>query len=830
MAVWGLAGVGCGESTPVRSAAPAARFDRRIQIPEDAFAVIDVDLGRVRKSAVWHLIRRVVTHESSLAAACPGVLGTAQQATVAMRSVEHAGLEVFAVLHGIDRAATLACLRAQPAPALAGASPAASSSRPLACQRYDDAVHGLATCGTVTRTSMPELRRAQDALAAATREGTDAACAAATVAIEHATARRSQLGWACGSDDFGDHVEREERASRRDAPRTGELHQLGPDSFVLEDRELVQFVDDHTLVTVRAGERSNGETRVLQAEMRALLAPAVKPRWYDAARTARDRTRAIWLALDPGSLDSSGRDRHDGDGGPPIIPLPRLVGTIDVDGDLGLELRLQRGHYGEELASDLFSLISRIDRDPQLAHATAEVTCLGPAPEGPAVDRCKAAIAHRDGFGRSISLSSPAPRIPPERLLDGEVYDASELGSCVDQPWPGGYLDCVTAAKDSAASLQCSQLFVDKVELAYAYRPMCGGRDVGLRIALPLPLVEAFKLAELVVASPRLDCRARSSGAPTSVEIVPGSPVEATACFDGECLAADVAASHAGHADTRWRHVSSSYGDERCLGPWNATPSTDLNGHATVPAGTLPDLSWISVRCGQEVYANAESRKQTLRLCVGAQINDCVEFRASGPIQALSVNPGGSLVALVSGAPGAQWVETFARATRRRVARFSAGTTAAQPCARAQLLGDTVLVTTGACADSALPAPGAYLATTAGKRLALVGGDQPLALASAPPVALDGHRWAFVAATGDTVVIQDASTGVVERRVATGAEVEPGMVAAGADTAGHIIVAFGGTTPRAGSLASIDAATGIVLPIAALPICPAETRLWPDGP
>ena len=362
---------------------------------------------------------------------------------------------------------------------------------------------------------------------------------------------------------------------------------------------------------------------------------------------------------------------------------------------------------------------------------------------------------------------------------------------------------------------------------------MCDGRDVGLRIALPLPLVEAFKLAELVVATPRLDCRAPSSGAPTSVEIerrVPGSPVEATACFDGECLAADVAASHAGHADTRWRHVSSSYGDERCLGPWNATPDTDLNGRATVPAGTLPDLSWISMRCGQEVYASAESRKQTLRLCVGAQINDCVEFRAAGPIHALSVNPGGSLVALVSGAPGAQWVETFARATRRRVARFSAGTTAAQPCARAQLLGDTVLVTTGACADSALPAPGAYLATTAGKRIALVGGDQPLALASAPPVALDGHRWAFVAATGDTVVIQDASTGVVERRVATGAEVEPGMVAAGADTAGHIIVAFGGTTPRAGSLASIDAATGIVLPIAALPICPAETRLWPDGP
>lgn len=169
-----------------------------------------------------------------------------------------------------------------------------------------------------------------------------------------------------------------------------------------------------------------------------------------------------------------------------------------------------------------------------------------------------------------------------------------------------------------------------------------------------------------------------------------------------------------------------------------------------------------------------------------------MSFRAAGPIHALSLNPGGSLVALISGTPGAQWVETFERATKRRIARFSAGTTAAQPCARAQLLGDTVLVTTGACTARALPAPGAYLATPAGKQLALVGGDQPLALSSTPPVALGGHRWAFVAATGDTVVIHDASTGVVERRIATGAPVEPDMVTAGADTLSHLVLAFGG--------------------------------------
>lgn len=833
-ALGGLGAVSCGKPAPVvPGAAPAARVDGGIQIPQDAFAVIDVDLERVRKSAVWHLVRRVVTHESSVVMACPGVLDTAQQATVAMRAGERrSGFEVSAILHGIDRAATLACLRARPAPSVAAPNPPAGTGRSLACQRYDDAIHGLAECGTVALTSIAELRHAQDALAAATRDGAEAACATATAAIEHATARRSEMGWECGSDDFGDEARREARASREGARRTGELHPIGPDSFLLEDRELLQFVDDHTLVTVRAGRPVYGDATALQAALRALLASPSAPRWYDAARTARDRTRAIWLALDPEQLDARDRDRHDDDD-PSRVPLPRLAGTIDVGSDLGLDLRVQRGHYGEELSTDLFNLVSRIDRDPLLAHATAKLTCLGSAPAGPRVQRCAAAIARREQLiGRQIVLSSSRAWLPPDRLLVGEVYDASEISSCVDQPWPDGYLDCLTAAADSAAGQHCNeQWFGDKLENVHGHRAICGARDVGLRIALPLPLIESFKLAELALATPRLDCREPSSGAPRPVVVLRNertSSVEAGACFGdrGGCLIADLAVAHTGHADTRWRH-DSLYPEEDCLGPWNATPSTDLNGHNLAPPGTLPDLSWLSLHCGGEVYATTESRTQTARLCTGEQGKDCVSFRAAGPIHTLSVNPRGSLIALVSGAPGAQWVETFARATKRRIARFSAGTTAAQPCARAQLLGDTILVTTGACTADARSAPGAYLATSAGKRLALVGGDQPLALSSTPPLALGGHRWAFVAATGDAVVIHDASTGAVERRIATGAPVEPDMVTAGADTLGHLVLAFGGATPRSGSLASIDVATGAVLPIAPLPICPADVRLWP---
>ncbi|MBC7978796.1 MAG: hypothetical protein H7138_27750, partial [Myxococcales bacterium] len=115
LAIVVVLGLGCGESAPARRTVPAASADRRIQLPEDAFAVIDVDLARVRKSVVWHLVRRVITHGSSLVAACPGVLVDAQQATIAMRMrQDRGGLEVVAVLRGIDRANTLTCLRAKP--------------------------------------------------------------------------------------------------------------------------------------------------------------------------------------------------------------------------------------------------------------------------------------------------------------------------------------------------------------------------------------------------------------------------------------------------------------------------------------------------------------------------------------------------------------------------------------------------------------------------------------------------------------------------------------------------------------------------------------------
>jgi carotenoid cleavage dioxygenase-like enzyme len=73
------------------------------------------------------------------------------------------------------------------------------------------------------------------------------------------------------------------------------------------------------------------------------------------------------------------------------------------------------------------------------------------------------------------------------------------------------------------------------------------------------------------------------------------------------------------------------------------------------------------------------------------------------------------------------------------------------------------------------------------------------------------------------VVIQDVATGAVERRIATGEQIEPGKVAASADDLGHLVLVFAGATARAGGLVLIDAASGTVQPIAARTTCPATT-------
>ncbi len=65
--------------------------------------------------------------------------------------------------------------------------------------------------------------------------------------------------------------------------------------------------------------------------------------------------------------------------------------------------------------------------------------------------------------------------------------------------------------------------------------------------------------------------------------------------------------------------------------------------------------------------------------------------------------------------------------------------------------------------------------TLAGKRIAAVGDSGFDALAS-QPVALGDTRWAFVARTGDAVVIQDVATGAITQTIATGAAVDAGFV------------------------------------------------------
>jgi hypothetical protein len=154
------------------------------------------------------------------------------------------------------------------------------------------------------------------------------------------------------------------------------------------------------------------------------------------------------------------------------------------------------------------------------------------------------------------------------------------------------------------------------------------------------------------------------------------------------------------------------------------------------------------------------------------------------------------------------------------------------------VLDDALLVSTGACgAADAQPTiassraafprtllPGAHLATLQGRRIAPVAGAQPLAIL-ARPFPISGKRWAFVAATGDEVVIQDVATGVVERRIATGEPGEPGKLIAGADALGNLVIAYGGTGPRSGSVTVVETATSAVRSIPSLPECPPDVYL-----
>lgn len=764
--------VGCGsESTkPVAPAAKAA--SQRFRLPEGVLAVLDVDIPRLRASALWYLARQVMERESTLASVCPEVIESAHGVTVALRITEDRGdhpppSATFAIVHGADAARARACLTRAASGAVreAAASPAepvVAEDRPPECQRYDEAVHELFTCEDVPVSVAADVKAAQALLAASHGGDAARACGQALATVERANARRSALGVDCLAGR-----ERKRTLARRAAWRDEIRGTWVDDRTFMLAGELVYLVDDRTLIEIRAMGGADRET--LRGELRAMLAGASQPRWYDADRAALRGDQAAWFALDAEQLAEPDRD----DPVPHGVHKPRrITGSVALHGGVRLDLRLHDMRYDKgwtfvtEVAGRVLDEPSAQAADPVQVRAS----CAGPALTGPRASRCRKLYDHLVALNPT---ASPAPADPAAAGKRGGaavvaaalagLQDEGALSSCMDAP--DAFLACAEQASTSAAIGRCYDTLPPWDEA------VCGSRTVAIGIDLPLMLIESLKIAALPDRRSTRDCRGPGTGEPLAISLD----------VDRE------------HPDQRIAKV--------CLGGAAGCWSVDVADHAVAE----PDARWSA---GQSFERPPQYG-------------------------------GVPFTVRVTGRPGAQVIETWDAAGKRRLARFPARTTAAQPCASVQALDDTLLVTTGACFDETRytrPPPvglaerlasarTAYLVTLRGTRLAAVG--DPAAVMIMTPVKIADHRWAFATQTGDAVVIQDVATGELVQRIATGAPVEPGMVALTGDASGHLVLVYGGATARAHTLTTVDVARGSLTSFTAPPQCPAPA---PGGP
>ncbi len=240
----------------------------------------------------------------------------------------------FTIVRGADRASLLACLRGPPDDV---ALPPPTGRHPSSCRAFDVAVHAFGRCGTQVPLSLhAELDGARVRLGNADPDDAERACAAALDVVQRVDARRTELGWEC----------REHEHAR--APIVSELD---ASTLVVDHRELVHFVDDHTLVMVAGESYNTPDPGVLVHDLRAFLARPRAPHWSDDARARLDPRRAVWIALRPLAM-------LEGESAAARADLPSLVaGTLDLHDGMTAELRLVG-------ASALRVLELRADRRP----------------------------------------------------------------------------------------------------------------------------------------------------------------------------------------------------------------------------------------------------------------------------------------------------------------------------------------------------------------------------------------------------------------------------------------------------------------------------------
>jgi hypothetical protein len=536
-------------------------------------------------------------------------------------------------------------------------------------------------------------------------------------------------------------------------------------------------------------------------------------------------------------------------------PTPRITGSVELHSDATIDVRMTTVKLGDVMSG------MRLADEPFLRGASLSLGCAPPAPSGPHVAQCAEAVAHR------AALTASTRSELDELLRDGGVT------RCAEAELPASYFSCMTGAMTTAAAQQCDQQLPADKQSLYLGGPACGSRELALQVRVPLPLIESLKLLEIVDLRQIPDCRTPHTSPPMRFKIGPMvtdgatsvgavlqlGPSERPWLVD---LSPGPAPGATIHPDRRWttRREFDPQFTQSCLGPFQLAPplfawsspteACDVSGSSAHGAYRRPPVT-----------TDVVPATRTVKVCrIGPQqqppelppTRDCHIFQAAAAIAGISINTRGDHAAIVTGAPAVQFVETWDLTTGKRIARFPAGTTARKPCAHAALLDDTLLLGTGACAgtqdprlpDGTIPDPdddrvvvtllhglrtsidtGAQLTTLRGKRIATVGGSASFAAIVSSPIPLGGPRWAFIAAGGDTAVIQDVTTGAVEKRIPTGEAVAPGQLLAAGDGLGHLALAYGGTTPRSGSITVVDIPAGTATSFS-LPTCPPG----PPGP
>lgn len=236
----------------------------------------------------------------------------------------------------------------------------------------------------------------------------------------------------------------------------------------------------------------------------------------------------------------------------------------------------------------------------------------------------------------------------------------------------------------------------------------------------------------------------------------------------------------------------------RCFGIHLASKHISLQATPTfsrpLPRLTLPPPSkQIVLNQDGADFCDAPTQCKTLR--ASADVDPGLGLTAA-------VSQDGTLAALAY--LGEQpTVEIFELASGKRLAELH-GRDPKAMCISAELLGATVLVRERDCGKDALSR--SWLADAAtGKLLGEAGGTRSFAAGASPsisPAHLSGDDWAFPAARGEAVVIQNVRTGKLKKRIALGARSTP---ATPISDGKRLVLAYEGK--RLGDLAVIELAS-----------------------